>query len=465
MRSLWLRIVGVIALAVVVAIAAVGFTFNRATTTSFSLYISEGGQRWAQMLAPDLEDYYALTQSWQGVESVLSSYTGTGMGRGRGMGFQGGMAGMMPSQRLIVADAQGRVAADTAGELSGTIIAADELFQGVPLTVSGTRVGTLLVVAPIVDQSPEADFLAEVKKGLIWGGLAAGALALILGSLLAFQITSPLRAVTEAARQVAHGDLHQRVNVRTRDEAGQLAHAFNEMASALERNEEARRSMVADIAHELRTPLTAMRGNLEGIMDGVFSASKESVAPIYDQTLLLSRLVDDLRELALADAGQMRLHKTTLNVVETLQGVAAAVQPQAAAQGIGVAVEAQDSLPPAHADPSRVQQVLFNLIGNALRFTPEGGTITLRAISAGNQVVLSVSDTGPGIDPGDLPHIFDRFYRGDPSRSRSTGGHGLGLAIVKQSVEAHGGRVWAENARDGGACLSFTLPIAEEGAP
>jgi signal transduction histidine kinase len=182
---------------------------------------------------------------------------------------------------------------------------------------------------------------------------------------------------------------------------------------------------------------------------------------VYDQTLLLSRLVDDLRELALADAGLLRLNRQELDVAETLRSVATAVQPQAAAQGIAVTLDAP-ALPRIQADPVRIQQVLLNLAGNALRHVPEGGTITLGAKPSPEGLVLFVSDTGPGIAREDLPHIFDRFYRGDPSRSRSTGGHGLGLAIVKQWVEAHGGRVWAENNRAGGARFSFTLPGEHE---
>ena len=456
MRSLWLKIAGVLALAVLVAIVAVGYTFNKATTTSFRLYVSQGSQRWAQSLAPGLEDYYARAGSWKDVGTFLASYTGGGMGRGRGATM-----GMSSAQRVIVADSQGRVVYDSSGELAGESLSPAELQKGVALSAASKPVGTLLVTASGMEQGAEAEFLGQVKKGLIWGGLAAGLLALILGGLLAFQITSPLRAVTQAARRVARGDLAQRVDIHSKDEVGALAQAFNDMAASLQQNEEARRNMVADIAHELRTPLTAIRGNLEGIMDGVFAASKESVAPVYDQTLLLSRLVDDLRELALADAGQLRLNRQELDVAETLRSVATAVQPQAAAQGIAVTLDAP-ALPRVQADPVRIQQVLLNLAGNALRHVPEGGTITLGAKPSPEGLVLFVSDTGPGIAREDLPHIFDRFYRGDPSRSRSTGGHGLGLAIVKQWVEAHGGRVWAENNRAGGARFSFTLPGEHE---
>lgn len=462
MRTLWLKIVSVIAVALLVALGAVGYAYNRAATAGFGVYVSRGGQRWAEALAPQLEDYYARTGSWDGVASFLGSSATVGMGRGRGA--MAGAGGLPAGQRVIVADAQGRVVADSFGELVGRTLAGDDLRQGTPLSANGARVGTLVVAAPMLNQGPEAEFLAAVRNGLVVGGVMAGALALLLGSVLAFQITSPLRTLTRAARKIAGGDLAQRIPARSQDEVGELTRAFNDMAAALERNEQTRRNMIADIAHELRTPLAAIRGNLEGILDGVFPTTGESIAPVYEQTLLLSRLVDDLRDLALADAGQLRLDRGPLDVAELLRGVAAAVQPQAAAQGIRVEVRVADSLPPAHADPMRIRQVLLNLVGNALRHTPSGGTITLAAAAAQGGLAVSVQDTGPGIDPSDMPHIFERFYRGDASRARDSGGHGLGLAIVKRWVELHGGRVWAENAPGGGARFAFTLPTSPVGS-
>lgn len=465
MRTLWLKIVGVMAIVLILALGAVGYAYNRAATTGLGVYVSMGGLRWAQTLAPQLEDYYARVGSWDGVVAFLESYGTPGMGRGRGaMAGAGGAYGAPAGQRVILADGQGRVVADSLDQLVGRSLGADDLARGVPLSVSGHRVGTLLVAAPILSEGPEAEFLAEIRRGILMGGIAAGVIALLLGSLLAFQVTSPLRALTRAARRVAGGDLAQRIPVRSRDEVGELTQAFNEMAAALDRNEQARRNMIADIAHELRTPLAAIRGNLEGILDGVFPASGESVAPVYEQTLLLSRLVDDLRDLALADAGQLRLERRPLDVAELLRGVAAAIQPQAAAQDIRVEVHADDALPPAYADPMRIRQVLLNLVGNALRHTPAGGAITLTALAVEGAIRVSVRDTGPGISPEDLPRIFDRFYRGDSSRARDSGGHGLGLAIVKRWVELHGGRVWAENHPDGGARFSFTLPMATGGS-
>lgn len=461
MRTLWLKIVGVVALVLLIALGVVGYAYNRAATAGFGVYVSRGGQRWAEALAPQLEEYYARVGSWDGVATFLRAYAVPGAGRGHGaMVGAGGAYGAPAGQRVIVADAQGHVVADSLDQLVGQRLDADDLRQGVPLSVDGQQVGTLIVAAPMLDQGPEAEFLAAVRNGIIMGGLFAGALALLLGSLLAFQITSPLRALTRAARRVARGDLAQRISVRSRDEVGELTQAFNEMAAALEHNEQARRNMIADIAHELRTPLAAIRGNLEGILDGVFPNTGESIAPVYEQTLLLSRLVDDLRDLALADAGQMRLERAPLDVAELLHGVAAAVQPQAAAQGIVVEVHAPNALPRANADPMRIRQVLLNLVGNALRHTPAGGAIVLEAEATEGAITVSVRDTGPGIAPTDLPHIFDRFYRGDSSRARDSGGHGLGLAIVRRWVELHGGRVWAENHPSGGARFSFTLPIA-----
>lgn len=460
MRSLWVKLLGIMAVVVVVAVGFVGFVFNRAATSGFRVYVSQGGERRAELLAPALEQYYAENGSWQGVDAFLETYYGAGPGRGRGpMRGPMGMGGVLANDRVIVANTDGLVVADSDGELQGKPLTSQELQQALPLMLNGQTVGQLLVATPGLQQGPEAAFIAALQRGLVLGGIAAGLLALTLGGALAYQITQPLRALTGAARRVAEGDLSQRVEPGSRDEVGELAYAFNDMAATLEANEAARRNMVADIAHELRTPLTAIRGNLEGIMDDVFPASKESIAPIYDQTLVLSRLVDDLRELALAEAGQLRLDLEETDVGAVLNSVVAAVQPQASTQGVELVREVVEPLPAVQADPARLRQTLMNLAANALRYTGEGGRISFGARREGDHIRVWVSDTGPGIAPKDLPFIFDRFYRGDPSRSRHTGGSGLGLAIVKRLVEAHRGRVWAENNPDGGATFTFTLPV------
>jgi signal transduction histidine kinase len=207
-----------------------------------------------------------------------------------------------------------------------------------------------------------------------------------------------------------------------------------------------------------------IRGNLEGVLDGVLPANSETLVPVHEQALLLSRLVDDLRELALAEAGQLVLERKPLDVRPLLESVTASLQPEAQAAGTELALDVDVSTPRVLADGARVRQILLNLLSNALRHTPPGGRIVVAAQPEGRMVRFSVSDTGPGIPGDELPHVFERYYRGDPSRARRTGGSGLGLAIVKQLVEAHGGQVTARSGPQGGATLEFTLPGAEQGA-
>jgi signal transduction histidine kinase len=256
------------------------------------------------------------------------------------------------------------------------------------------------------------------------------------------------------------GDLTQRVHVRTRDEIGALAHAFNAMAEGLSVFEQLRRQMVTDIAHELRTPLTNIRGYLEAVRDGVVLPRPEVIDSLYEESLVLNRLVEDLQELALAEAGQLRLRRQPVAIGEIAERTLAALPPQTAG-GPAVRLELPAALPLVDADPERVGQVLRNLITNAQHHTPPEGMITISAQAGQTEVEISVSDTGAGIAPEYLPFVFERFYRADQARARSTGGAGLGLAIVKQIVEAHGGHVAANSAPGAGATFRSTLPCAQ----
>jgi len=248
------------------------------------------------------------------------------------------------------------------------------------------------------------------------------------------------------------------------DEVREVAQAFNEMAAALEQAESLRRNLVADVAHELRTPLSVLQGNLRAILDDVYPLDKAEVARLYDHTRLLSRLIGDLRELAQAEAGQLELNLQEIDLVGLLADMVAAFGPVAEAEGVALDAQIPADLPRVPADPARISQVLHNLLANALRHTPAGGTISLHAgYEAGERqhVWLTVQDSGEGIAAEHLPHVFDRFYRGDPARSRATGGAGLGLAIVRAIVEAHGGQVSA--ASDGipghGSAFTVRLPL------
>lgn len=328
----------------------------------------------------------------------------------------------------------------------------------------GQMMGSWQSPSSVVGPS-EQEYLSGFNGALWLGGLGAALVALGLAVFSARRITRPLRRLAEASARIAGGDLTQRVEVPSKDELGELASSFNSMAEALARNEEARRHMVTDIAHELRTPLTVLQGNLEGMLDGVVPLSKDTVATLHQETHLLSRLISDLRELSLAESGRLELHRVPTDLPALVKQAANKMVSQARAKDISLDTQVPPALPYVDLDPDRISQILANLLSNALRHTPNGGRIvlTLEEAPDGNDrsVRISVADTGSGIPPEDLPYVFDRFYRADRSRSRSTGGSGLGLAIVKQLVQAHGGRIWVESQPGRGAAFYFTLPVRQ----
>jgi signal transduction histidine kinase len=326
--------------------------------------------------------------------------------------------------------------------------------------VEGQTVGTLLITTG--DLSGRSDlerrFLETVNRAVVWAVLLVMAASLIAAALLSRWLVGPLRQLTAAAEAMAGGDLSQRVEVRTRDEAGELSQAFNRMAGDLQAAEIQRRQMTADIAHELRNPLSVVRGNLEAMFDGVYPVDAEHLEPIYQETVLLQRLVEDLRLLSLADAGQLELIRSDVHVNELLSGVAEGAR--AIAQDKGISLEMHPAPEPLviSADADRLRQVLGNLLSNALRYTPVGGTISLSAHRAGDTVRIALSDTGLGIPAGDLPHVFGRFYRGDAARDRASGGSGLGLSIARALVEAHGGTIAVESVAGQGTTFLVELP-------
>jgi signal transduction histidine kinase len=232
----------------------------------------------------------------------------------------------------------------------------------------------------------------------------------------------------------------------------------NALSNSVSVSEQLRRHMVSDIAHELRTPLTNIRGYLEAIRDGVLTPQPAVVDSLYEETMLLNRLVEDLQDLALVEAGQLRLERQPIAVADVIEKTVAAMQSRASEAGPSLATEIPADLPQVQADPERVGQVLRNLLSNALHHTPPEGHIGVCARSVPEGVEVAVADTGTGIPPEQAPYVFERFYRADPSRDRATGGAGLGLAIVKQLVEAHGGRVWLESEPGHGTTVHFTLP-------
>jgi signal transduction histidine kinase len=301
--------------------------------------------------------------------------------------------------------------------------------------------------------------LGSFNQTLLLAAVAGGGVALVLTAALSRGIVGPVEALTAAVRRMERGDRRQRVVVHSRDEMGELAHAFNAMADSISCAEQLRRQMVSDIAHELRTPLTNIRGYLEAVRDGVVAPKAEVIESLHEESMLLSRLVTDLQELALAEAGQLALRRQPVAMAEVVEKTLTALGPHLAG-GPRVETDVPADLPRALADPERLGQVLRNLVTNAQHHTPAGGTITIAARAQPEAVEVAVTDTGSGIAPEHLPYVFERFYRADPARARATGGAGLGLAIVKQLVEAHGGQARVESAPGCGATFTFTLPRA-----
>jgi signal transduction histidine kinase len=308
--------------------------------------------------------------------------------------------------------------------------------------------------------------LERVNRAVLIGGFVALIAALVVGFFIFRAITRPIDQLTRAAHQLAQGDLSARVAVDDHasrlgsDEISELGAAFNTMASSLQQSEQVRRDMTADVAHELRTPLAVMRGNLEAMLDGVYPFDAEHLNPVLNQVKLLTRLVEDLRTLALAEAGQLPLTKRPVDLAALLQSVLTSFEAQAVVQQVTLHSEIAPDLPMVDLDPDRMQQTIGILISNALRYTPPQGSITVTAKTDRARVTIEVADTGSGIAPEDMSHVFDRFYRADKSRARESGGSGLGLAIAKSIVEAHDGSIGVVSQPGQGTQLIIRLPRA-----
>jgi signal transduction histidine kinase len=308
---------------------------------------------------------------------------------------------------------------------------------------------------------PEQTFLQDSQRSLGIAAVVALAVAVALGVIVSILVTRPMRELASSARKVASGDLSQRVRHRSDDEVGEMSFAFNTMAEQLEMKEKSRKQLLADVAHELRNPLSIVQGNLEAWLDGVIAPTPEQIAPVYDETVLLNRLITDLRELSLAEAGQLKLEIEQTDLAGLINAEVAVFQARSQEKRIEMSADLPGDLPCIGIDSQRIRQVLHNLLENALRFSPPGGSIGVTAARvAEGGVVVSVSDTGSGIDPADLPHVFDHFYKADRARQRSYGGAGIGLALVRKYVELHAGKVWAESEPGKGSTFSFSLPGA-----
>jgi signal transduction histidine kinase len=283
-------------------------------------------------------------------------------------------------------------------------------------------------------------------------------IAMALGGILASTLTRPIRELTRATDEIAGGELGYQVAVRSEDEMGQLAISFNRMSADLARANKLRRQMTADIAHDLRTPLSLILGYTEALSDGKLAGSAEIYDVMHQETVHLSRLIDDLRTLSLAEAGELSLNLQQINPRILLDRTASAFSAQADEVGVAIEVEAPDGLPDLRVDPERMAQVLGNLVSNAIRYTKAGGLIKLSAKVIDDGVALAISDTGSGIAEEDLPFVFDRFYRGDPARQQD-GEAGLGLTIARSLITAQGGSIKVESTFGKGTVFTITFQL------
>jgi histidine kinase len=311
------------------------------------------------------------------------------------------------------------------------------------------------------------NFRNAVNEALGLALAAAFTAAVVVSLIVSRQVVAPIRQMMSASQRIADGHYDERVDVPGDiagdgiDELGQLALSFNQMATKLEYTEDMRRQLIGDVAHELRTPLTTIKGSMEGLMDGVLTADVHTFQQIHRQTDRLQRLIDDLQELSRVEAGAYKMNLRSREVQDLVEITKTTLIHQFEEKGVALTIELDPGLPMVIADEDRIGQVLLNLMGNALQYTPAGGVVTIRARQERDEVLISISDTGVGIADEHIDQIFTRFYRADSSRSRSVGGSGIGLTIAKHLTEAHGGRIWAESpGADQGSTFTFTLPVA-----
>jgi two-component system, OmpR family, sensor histidine kinase BaeS len=453
MRSISTKLILAFLIIGIVSIAILFTTARSRTGPAFISFLSDQAEK---DLITQLSIYHSKNGSWDGVERIFLFRED----------FKQPGVGPLPDRRKIMpftlADEAGNVIISNERYKVGDRVPESDLKRGVPIKEEGKIIGILLPMhVPFEGQPREVEFIESTNRTLLYGALMAAIIALLLGVFLSRTLTRPLRELTRATQAVSEGDLSQQVPIRSNDELGELGKAFNKMSSELSRSVNARKQMTADIAHELRTPLSLILGHAEAVHDGVLPPSRDNFEIIREEATRLEHLVNDLRILSLADAGELSISPQTVEPGRLLQDVASAYQYQAQQKNISLELDIVSPLADIEVDPGRITQVLTNILDNALRHTPEGGKIVLSARDAnvGDQIELVIQDSGPGLPAEDLERIFDRFYRTDASRQReNSGGSGLGLAIAKSIVQAHGGQLTAESEPGNGLKIIVSLP-------
>jgi signal transduction histidine kinase len=446
-NRLWVRLSLAFVFVAVISALAVAVLATSVASNQFQQYVAQRDLLAQTGVLDDLAAYYAAHGTWAGVEPVLAQLAGRGQGRGR--------------PPVLLADATGGIVYDERNQRVGTALSNSEHDNALPIEVQGATVGYLLLGAQGRGTlaTNEQDFLDQLQRTLLIAAVMAATLGIVIGVVISRTVSRPLSQLAQAARAFAAHHWDQRVKISGTEEVAEVSLAFNDMADSLQHAETLRRNLMADVAHELRTPLTVLQGNLRAMLDGVYPLERGEIATLYDETRLLNRLVDDLRELALAEAGQLKLNLQPIDLAALIGSTVANFMPVAEERGLTLAAEL-DRVVTVVADSDRVGQVLRNLIANALWHTPPQGQVTIETQPIDCVMRVTVTDTGEGIVPEDVPHVFDRFYRSDKSRARLSGGSGLGLAIAKSLIEAMGGQIGVDSELGKGSRFWFTLPQA-----
>lgn len=444
----------------VISVAVIAFSARWNTRAEFIRFVSDRQQ---SDIATELTDYYRTTGSWDGADIL---FIPSGDTFNEPVPQNHIPPGPVPP--FVLVDKNGIVVVPNGEYQAGERIPASALATGVSLTENGDVVGILVPIrVPFEGNRREQEFIQRTNLTFFYSALGAAVIALILGIVLSRTLTRPIRELTQATHAVSEGDFSQQVNVHSNDELGELAKAFNNMSAELSRSVNARKQMTADVAHELRTPLSLILGHAEAVHDGVLPPTRENFEIIREEAVRLEHLVDDLRILSLADAGELTINPQTVEPERLVNEVASRYQVETQKKKISLHVDVAPHLPSLDVDPGRMTQVLTNIMDNALRHTPEGGKIHLSANEEGDDIEFSVQDSGPGVSPDDLDRIFERFYRSDSARQRDVafpGGSGLGLAIAKSIVQAHGGQILAESKAGQGMRVVVQLPKQTDSA-
>ena len=424
-----------------VIIASTRFSTNR----EFDKFLSN---QFKTELAEELARYYETNKTWDNIGQADLGLTTTQFGPQEGW----------PSN-FNVTDANGIVVMESFAHKIGDTVGADILEKSTVIHVNEETVGYLLIEKPPDKRDPMGDeFIKRLDLSLFLIAIYTLILAFIFGAILSRTITRPIRELTKATHEMAGGKFGQQVPVRSRDEIGELASSFNKMNNDLARSFNLRKQMTADIAHELRTPLSLIIGHAEAVHDRVLPPSRENFEIIREEASRLEQLVDDLRILSLADAGELSLDFQPMDINKLLGDIRSHYDYQFSQKRITMDFKPAADLPKVNLDPVRFSQVLTNILDNAFRHTSEGGLVSIITQQMEDKIQITIQDNGEGVQADEATHLFDRFYRADESRTRDEGGSGLGLAIARSIIEMHKGRIWAESEKGKGFKLVIQLP-------